>query len=452
MSIFQILNPELKVGWNPTQKFILRALVVFFLIFTIPLDWKYFYDLSQLDWAGFNYGVIFEITRYFPRMLGESPLLLDVFLAVGIALVLSVIWSGFEKSEPNWENLYKVLRITVRYRLAAALLAYGFIKLFPIQSPYPSITLLNTPYGDLSAWKIFSLSLGIVPDYQIFLGGFELLAALLLLNRKMASIGAFIAILFLGNVAMSNLAYEGGEFVYSSVLTVFALFTFLHDWPKFYSLLFLRKKTLPEPYSRPFSAWLNTSTSLAIKYSFILVFVVGYGVLVYLGYADNLTKYPNSKGIAGLAGVYDVEEFVVNGDTIPYGDFTDSKRWKRVVFEEWATLAIESEEPVKVDHTNTEYIAVSDQKRLFEAQGIQGWKFYGYDFTGSENSLQLRNRNPHHASEELQIKVVQVNEGKVDVFGTDQTGNTIQATLVKNDRKYLLEEARSAGRRGELIL
>jgi hypothetical protein len=452
MSIFQLFKPELEVEWNSTQKFILRTLSVFFVILSVPLDWKYFRDLYALDWTGFNYGVLFEITRYFPRVVGEVPVLFDVFLVLGFSLISSWVWSRVEKSEPNWDALYKVLRILVRYRLAAALLAYAYIKIFPIQSPYPSITLLNTAYGDLSACKIFSLSLGIVPDYQTFLGLFELLAALLLLNRKTASIGAFIAILFLGNVAMSNPAYEGGEFVYSGVLVLFATFTFLHTWPKFYTLLFLRKRTVPETYSRPLASRISATTSLAIKYSFILVFVVGYGVLVYVGYANELTKYPNSQGLEGLAGVYDVQEFVVNGDTIPYRDDAGSKRWNRVVFEEWATLAIETDEEQIVDFANTEYIGVSNQTRLYETQGIQGWKFYEYDYSEDKKTLSLVNRNPDYSHETLQINLLSAVDGRLEVAGKDSYGNDFQAVLIRNTTKYLLQEAKNAGRRGKLIL
>ena len=448
MSIFQIFNPELHVSWTPAQKFLLRVFLIFFVIFTVPLDWKYFYDISHLEWEGFNYGVIFEITRYFPRLLSDEPLLLDVILVLALAAGLSVVWSKLEKSEPHWQQLYSILRILVRYRLAAVLFAYGFIKVFPIQSPFPSITLLNTSYGDLSAWKIFSLSLGIVPDYQAFLGGFEILAALLLLNRKTASIGAFIALLFLGNVAMSNLAYEGGEFVFSGVLTLFALFTFLHDWPKFYSLLFLRRKTVPEVYTDPISPF----KGLALKYAFILVFVGIYGVLVYIGYEENLTKYPASKGIEGLAGVYDVSEFIVDGDTLPYGQPQNARRWTQVVFEKWATLAIETAEPVQVDFTNTEYIAVSDQKRLYEAQGIQGWKFFGYQYTESDKSLTLINRNPDHAGESFKLFLDKIGNGELKISGTDQSGAYFQATLLRNNKKYLLLEAKTVGRRGKLIL
>jgi hypothetical protein len=452
MSVFQLFNPELKVEWNSTQKFILRTLFLFFLIFTVPLDWKYFRDLSQLDWSGFNYGVLFEITRYLPRIVGEVPVLADVFLVLGFSLILSWAWSRWERSEPNFESLYQVLRIVVRYRLAAALLAYSFIKIFPIQAPYPSITVLNTAYGDLSAWKIFSLSLGIVPDYQAFLGLFELLAALLLLNRKTASIGAFIAILFLGNVAMSNLAYEGGEFIYSSVLVLFATFTFLHDWPKFYTLLFLRKRTVPEPYARPLASRISATTSHVIKYAFILVFVVGYGVLVFVGYSNNLTKYPSSTGVEGLAGVYDVEQFVINGDTISYGDGESTTRWRRVVFEEWATLAIETDEKSVVDMANTEYIEVANRQRLYETQGIQGWKFYEYDFSENDKTLNLTNRNQKQPHEAHQISLLNTDDNRLEVAGKDASGNEIHAVLIRNNTKYLLQEAKNAGRRGKLIL
>jgi hypothetical protein len=452
MSIFQVLNPELKVEWSSTQKFILRTLVGFFFILSIPLDWKYFSDIAQQKWASFNYVIIFEITRYFPRIVSDVPVLLDIIIGLALAIGLSVIWAKLEKSEPNWERLYNLLRILVRYRLAAALLAYGFIKFFPIQSPFPSITLLNANYGDLSAWKIFSLSLGIVPDYQAFLGGFELLAALLLLHRKTASIGAFIALLFLGNVAMSNLAYEGGEFVYSGALTLFALFTFLHDWPKFYSLLFLRKRTQPEVYLKPTEGLVSDTLVYGAKYSFIFVFLIAYGALVYVGYSNDIDRYPASKGIEGLAGIYDVTEFVYNGDTIPYGEFTSSKRWKRVVFEEWATLSIESEEKVTPDLTNVEYLAVADEKLLYEAQGIQGWKFFEYNFSPADRSIALRNRNPHHASEKLDLTLSELTPGVLQLAGKDQSGNEIHATLVLNDKKYLLKEAAKAGRRGKLIL
>jgi hypothetical protein len=97
-------------------------------------------------------------------------------------------------------------------------------------------------------------------------------------------------------------------------------------------------------------------------------------------------------------------------------------------------------------------LVVAYKKRLYEAQGIQGWKFFEYDFSPAERSLALRNRNPHHALEKLDLTLSELAAGVLQLAGTDQSGNEIHATLVLNDKKYLLKEAEKAGRRGKLIL
>lgn len=245
MSIFQIIDPNKKLLWTSGQRLSLKILAVFFILLTVPLDWKFYRDIFSLDWSGVNFTHIFELSRYFPRIVNETPHLADIFIVLFISLLIAWIWHRYDKQRVKPEKLYYYLLVLVRYRLSFGLVAYAFLKLFPILAPYPSLTLLNTPYGDLSAWKIFNLSIGIVPDYQAFLGFWELLAALLLLHRKTASIGAFIAILFLGNVAMSNLAYEGGEFIYAGALTLYALLLFGHDLPRYFNILFIRKRTLP---------------------------------------------------------------------------------------------------------------------------------------------------------------------------------------------------------------
>ena len=89
-----------------------------------------------------------------------------------LAIIATFIWSFIETKKARAidnNTLYYWVRVIVRYRLAIAVFAYGFIKLFPLLSPYPSISNLNTQYGSLTDWKMFSLSLGI-SDYYSFLG------------------------------------------------------------------------------------------------------------------------------------------------------------------------------------------------------------------------------------------------------------------------------------------
>src|SRR5690606_26579317 len=93
----------------------------------------------------------------------------------------------------------------------------------------PTLSNFNTDYGDLSAWKIFSLTLGVAPTFESVLGGLEILSGLLLLYRGTTAIGAFIVLIFHGNVFLSNLAYEGGEAIYSLYLLHIAAFILLYD-------------------------------------------------------------------------------------------------------------------------------------------------------------------------------------------------------------------------------
>ncbi|MDB5111708.1 MAG: DoxX family protein [Mucilaginibacter sp.] len=82
----------------------------------------------------------------------------------------------------------------------------------------------RTSYGDFNDWKIFSMSMSIVPCYESFLGAIEIIAGLLLFFRKTATIGALVILVFTGNVFVSNMAYNGGEYVYIIYLIGFALF------------------------------------------------------------------------------------------------------------------------------------------------------------------------------------------------------------------------------------
>src|ERR1700753_329900 len=165
------------------QSFLLRAVLIYFLLLVVPLDWAFYREVFAIDWGHLRYSDIFLLAHYFPRFW--------VLLLPVAAVWAWVFRNGFDAG--RW---YYWVRVLVRYRLAVAILAYGFIKLFPLQSPYPSLSNLNTHYGDFDRWKLFSLSLGVVPSYESFLGGVEIVCGLLLLYRRSASVGAFILAIF----------------------------------------------------------------------------------------------------------------------------------------------------------------------------------------------------------------------------------------------------------------
>ncbi|WP_421826785.1 DoxX family protein [Larkinella sp.] len=440
-------EPE-QTAWAGYEKIVFRIAFLYFILQAVPLDPKFYQELFSINWAALSYGDIFQLARYQPRFFDGPDTFANWVVVFVIALVGAIIWSYRDREEYN--ALYYWLRVVLRYRLAVGLLAYGFIKLFPILAPTPSLSNLNTNYGDLTDWKIFSLSLGIVPSYESFLGGVEILAALLLLYRKTASIGAFLTISFLGNVFMSNLAYEGGEYIYSFYLITLALVLLAFDAQRIFTLLTLERPTIPNRFNPVFSDQQKTAR-LILKSAFLLFFVGLYGYKTYAGYREGSYQFPQEPGLTDASGLYNVSEFRINGQEIPYSA-TDSVRWQDVVFEKWATLSIRSNRPVILDRTNVEFIHVNDRDRKYEFSGSAGRHYYQYDTDESNQRLTLRNRNPNHATETLQLHVDRPNPGTIVLSGIDQNRDSVYAVLQKIDKKYLLDEARKTGRRGALKL
>lgn len=436
--------------WKGYKKQIFRFFFIYFLIQAIPLDPAFYSKLFSPEPGYPFYAYLFDISRYAPHFYTAEESFLNWAVVALIALLGTGIWTAADKGRQNYDLLYYWLRIILRYRLALGLIGYGFIKVFPMQSPWPSLSNLNTNYGDLSSWKIFSMTLGVVPGYESFLGWVEILAALLLLYRKTATIGAFLVIVYTGNVFMANLAYEGGEYVYSFYLIAIALFLLAHDAVRFYTLFGLEQATVPDTWKPHFSGN-QKSVRLALKSTFILLFLLVYGFATYRGFREDPYQYPQTAGLSGASGVYEVAEFRLNDSIIPYSA-VDSLRWKDVVFEEWATLSVRSNRPVTLESSNMETIRVRDKERLYENAGAAGRHYYSYRIDTAKNILHLENKNRHHAGDKIDVHYERPNDRQIILKGRNNREESIYVVLNKKDRKYLFEEVAKQGRTKALEL
>jgi hypothetical protein len=436
--------------WQPYEKALFRFVFLYFGIQLLPLDAQFFKNLLDTDGGYSRY--VFNLSRYAPHFFGPQDTFLNWLVVAIIAVVGAVIWTVRDKESATYDRLYYWLRVALRYRLAIGLIAYGFIKLFPLQAPLPSISNLNTAYGDHSAWKLFSLSLGIVPSYQSFLGGVELLGGLLLLYRRTATIGTLIILPFLGNVFFSNLAYEGGEYVYSGLLLTFALVLFSFDAIRLFRLLSLELPAAPNRFHPVFSEQWQQYGRLALKVGFVVFAVVLYGYSTYAAYRKGPVRFPQTPGLPGAAGLYNVSEFRVGGKTLPYAKH-DPIRWQDVVFEKWNTISIKSNRPVTLLTRDTEELQNTDNERDYELAGSQGRQYYRYTVDSTRHLLTLKNANPAQPAETLQLTYKKAGSGRIILSGVDGTQrDSIYAVLDKIDKKYLVNEAAKAGRRGALKL
>lgn len=313
--------------------------------------------------------------------------------ALAIAVVVGLIWSLLDRKRPSYHVLYYWLTVVVRFRAAIGIIGFGFTKLFPTQMPYPSLGLLNTDFGDFTAQKIYWMSVGIVPWYQVFGGIVEVLAGLLLFYRKTATYGAILLIGALGDITFVNYSYDGGVHVYAFYFVLLGSLVIAADLPRLYNLLIRERYTVPQFYYPDYSRPIYKYTRLGLKGLAILIF---FGVLTYtevINFKYDPYKQPSTAGLPTLRGNYDVTEFKLNGQSIPYSPI-DSVRWKEATFEKWTTLTFRVNKPVVIDPSNGGGSPMRDLQRTFEIAGTAGGQraFHYYADT-VDQVLYLQDKN-----------------------------------------------------------
>ena len=253
---------------------------------------------------------------------------LELFLV--IAAVACVVWSIADRKRTNYKRLSFWLRMSARYYVAAAALSYGIIKIFLLQMPFPTLSQLSTPLGDLLPMRFSWLFIGSSAKYQFFSGAMETLAGLLLLYRRTITAGLFAAIGAFANVVMINMAYDVPVKLYSLHLLFCCLFLLALDAPRLIKFFVLNQPTPPTTawdlsLTRPWQIW----GSRAAKAYLVATLIV---VRVNDGWSEfQSLRHPPKPG-PFAAGVYDVRRYIVNHDTIPKAS-GDTLRWNDVIID-----------------------------------------------------------------------------------------------------------------------
>ncbi|MFD2572052.1 hypothetical protein ACFSUS_15515 [Spirosoma soli] len=384
--------------WTTGEKIAFRIAFVFFVIFSIPTNVGWYRNLFSLDWLHLHYRDLYDIARFQPNLLGGAkwwPSWMGygewVFLLL-VSTVVGLVWTALDRKRLEYNLLYYWLRVIARYRAGIGIIGFGFTKLMPTQLPYPSLGLLNTNFGDLTAQKIYWLSIGIVPWYEVFTGVVEVLAGALLFFRATTFWGAVLLFGALADIVYVNLAYDGGVHGYSSYFVVLAGFLLVYYVRDLYSLLIKEQVTVPTYYYPSFAKPWQQITRISLKTAVIGVFL---GLLFWLQYVNfryDPYKQPAQKGVPELRGNYAVTEFKLNGKEIPYSP-TDSLRWQEATFEKWSTLTFKVNRPVPLDLSNGGGSPMRDLNRTFELTGVAGGQrvFY-YDADPINHVLYLQDK------------------------------------------------------------
>lgn len=427
------------------QKYLLRLAIIWIAFLSLPLQADFYQTLFGLQWKYFI-SDLFNLLVFLPHFFDELPHVYDWFLGLGLALIGAFFWLKLEKkSHVDRDALYcYILRIFVRFRLASILFVAGFTKFFAIFAPELSLSHLNTAYGYFEDWKHLYLSLSAAPAYLVFLGTVELFAAILLLFRRSSFLAVVIIIPFYGNVFLADIAYGGAYYLASAYIVLLTLPIFLYDLGRLARLVIDLQVTLPERWKFDWKQvrwggwrWLPK-----------LLFLTLFGLLVGFRSFDISRSaslyYPEQKGLPNVAGKYIVDRFVLNGDSLAFSP-TDSSRWKDVVFEEWNTLSVRVNNPIKTT-VSAGFLKREDETRDYEYAQVGDRLYYRYATSDDQKRITLQNPNPHYADDQYTFAIVRPDSKHIELRGKNLQGDSLFVALHKANKRYLLQEIKKEGR------
>ena len=248
------------------------------------------------------------------------------YLLILIASVTgTIIWSVADRKARNYNNLFYWLVVVVRYYVAFTMILYGGIKIIKLQFAGPTPDRLLQTYGNSSPMGLAWTYMGYSSGFNYFTGLGEVSCGLLLLFRKTTTLGAVIGLVVSANIMAVNYFFDVPVKLLSTMLVIMCIFLLSKDAARLVNFFFLNKVAQPADLSpHTFKKRWQNITATTVKYALVL-FVLYYNVngdLVAMeSYGDAAPKPP-------FYGIYNVQSFVRNKDTIP-PLATDSTRWNK---------------------------------------------------------------------------------------------------------------------------
>jgi hypothetical protein len=476
-----IPNPKKKEKkiWSKRSLFIFRIASIYFVLFSIPLDIGFYKMIWHIDYAHLNYRHTNEVFAFYnPQFInhfseggffGWQSYVNLLFILV-IAVIGALIWTALDKKSRNYELLYYWVRVLARYRVAYAGIGWGYKKIFIMQMPEQYEGLWNTPLIDFFAKRLYWEHLSVSPPYEFWLGFAEFIGGFLLLFRKTTGIGAFITLAVFGNIAISNHAYDIGEQVPSACMAMLSLFIIWKDLPAIWDLLVKQKDAISTHFYPRFTKWQNAAR-LTVKYSFNFVFVILFFVFEVYGFTHNdFYKIPNTPGLANARGYYNVTEFRLNSQVIPYSPF-DKKRWQNVTFEKWSSISFKvADRPQQIEmfaagsyprnhevyDNKWRFSLAGDirrypegKRRLYdpskrdinigwEASGMAGRIWYYYKADTVKHILYMQNKNRSNREQKQVLHYERPTNDRIIFNGINEFNDSIYVVLDRVKNEYPL--------------
>jgi uncharacterized membrane protein YphA (DoxX/SURF4 family) len=256
---------------------------------------------------------------------------------LALALFGTLVWTVVDRKRAAYSRLLAWSRLGVRFALAATLLTYGAVKVFPLQMPFPSLYRLLEPYGNFSPMGVLWSAIGASPRYEFFAGAAEMLGGVLLLIPGLATLGAMVGLADAVEVFTLNMTYDVPVKLLSFHMIAMALFLLAPDAKRLWKLL-VRNQAVPAAARAPLFRWrLGNRAALGAQLALGALLV---GANLYSAH-QMAAGYNGGGAKSPLYGAWDAKRFTLDGQPRP-PLLTDAARWRRVVFDRPGRAMVES--------------------------------------------------------------------------------------------------------------
>lgn len=333
--------------WSFLEKLLFRFLFLLFSLFILifnngaypffdlVMDWPTELLHRFVPWVGKHVlHLPYEITEF---TNGSGDTTYD-YICLLLVFVLSIagclIWTIADRRRHSYNKLYYWLTVAVRFYVGLMLFSYGFIKIYKLQFPSPTLHRLTQPYGNSSPMGLAWTFLGFSRAYNVFMGIAEI-AALLLLFRRTVAVGAIICLMTTANVMAVNYCYDVPVKIVSTALVVLTLFLLSPNIKRLFGFFFRHQTTdlkiIGIPPLRP--KWLRyILRSVKVLLGIYLLYFVYDIVTTDDSYGDYAPKPP-------LFGVYNVLSYhVLHPKDSVLPDIGADTRWRQLVVD-WPEFA-----------------------------------------------------------------------------------------------------------------
>jgi hypothetical protein len=263
---------------------------------------------------------------------------LQALCMLAISLVATLVWTLLDRRRTQYARLYDALRVAVQVGLGLILIEYGGLKVVPSQFPRPSLSRLLQPFGDASPMGLMWTFMGASVPYTIFAGLSELVAGLLLMFRRTATLGALVAIPVLTNVVVLNLCYDVPVKLFSLHLLAMAVFLAAPELGRLADLLVLHRPVAPAA-DRPFFRRRRLQIAALVVEGMLAAGFTAF--ILHMGYAELKEFYDTSH--APLHGVWNVDDLKIDGRArdAPAAPAAEDLQWRRLVFDYPTVMSIQ---------------------------------------------------------------------------------------------------------------